>query len=236
MKYHLILFLTFFSISFAFSQSHATFFENADSFFNKYVSNGKVDYKSIHDNPKSLKDLMDVANNMQVSTSNANEYKAFWINAYNLSVIKGIIDNYPTASPLDVKGFFDKTKYDLGGTSLTLNDIENNMLRAKFNEPRFHFVLVCGAKSCPPIIAEAYKPSTLEKQLQQQAEKSLNNSSFIKVSDKGAELSEIFKWYKDDFTKDGQTEVEFLNKFRKDKIPAGSPISYYPYNWKLNSQ
>ncbi len=218
------------------AQSPDTFFKNADAFFKANVSNGKVDYMAIKENPKALKDLMIQANNLKVSVGNEKEYQAFWINAYNLSVIKGIIDNYPTNSPLDNKGFFDKTKYDLGGTSITLNDIENKMLRAKFNEPRFHFVLVCGAKGCPPIISEAYKPDTLEKLLQQQTEKSLNNAAFIKVSDGKAELSEIFKWYKDDFTKNGQTEIEFLNKFRKSKIPADAKIGYYSYDWRLNSK
>lgn len=219
-----------------FAQSHDTFFKNADTFFSTYVAKGKVNYKAIKENPKSLNDLMIYASNMQFGQNNKNEYQAFWINAYNLAVIKGIIDNYGIKSPLDKKGFFDKTQFDLGGTLITLNDIENKMLRAKFDEPRFHFVLVCGAIGCPPIISEAYKPENLEKLLQTQTVKALNNPEFIKVTGNKVELSEIFKWYKEDFTKNGQTEIAFINKYRKDKIPATANCSYYPYNWQLNSK
>ncbi len=232
-----ILFIFFGSISnAAFAQYHDIFFKNADTFFAEYVKNGLVDYKAIKENPKSLNDLMTYASNMQVGPNNKNEYQAFWINAYNLSIIKGIIDNYGIKSPLDKAGFFDKIQYDLGGTSITLNDIENKMLRAKFDEPRFHFVLVCGAKGCPPLISEAYKPATIEKLLEQQTRKALNNPSFIKVNDGKVELSEIFKWYKEDFTKNGQTEIQFLNTYRTSKIPATASCGYYSYDWKLNSK
>ncbi len=238
MKHILFIFITalFLSTSNSFSQSTEAFFKTADSFFKTYVSNGKVDYKSIEKNPEQLNELLDQAANISVSISEAKEYQAFWINAYNLAVIKGVIDNYPIDSPLDKDGFFDSIKYNLGGTSLTLNDIENKKLRAQFDEPRFHFVLVCGAKSCPPIIAEAYKPSALEKQLQEQTVKALNNPSFIKVSENEVSISEIFKWYNEDFVKNEQTEIGFINQFRKEKIPSNFKVSYYPYNWQLNQK
>ncbi|RFN58876.1 DUF547 domain-containing protein [Marixanthomonas ophiurae] len=239
MKHFLFLIATilFFNISSGFSQSTDTFLNDADIFFKTYISNGKVDYKSVEKNPEKLNRLLDQAANISVSISEEKTYQAFWINAYNLAVIKGIIDNYPIDSPLDKGGFFESIKYNLGGTSLTLNDIENKKLRAQFDEPRFHFVLVCGAKGCPPIIAEAYKPSTLEKQLQEQTVKALNNPLFIKVSENEVSISEIFKWYKEDFEKNGQSELDFINQFRKEKIiPSNFKVSYYPYNWQLNQK
>ena len=238
MKHSISIFITvlFLSTSNSFSQSTETFFNTADTFFKTYISNGKVDYKNIQNNPEQLNDLLNQAANISVSASEAKTYQAFWINAYNLAVIKGVIDNYPINSPMDKNGFFDKIKYDLGGTSLTLNDIENKKLRAKFNEARFHFVLVCGAISCPPIIAEAYMPSTLEKQLQEQTVKALNNPSFLKVSKGKVALSEIFKWYKEDFVKNGQSELDFINQFRKEKIPQTYKVTYYQYDWRLNSK
>ena len=97
-------------------------------------------------------------------------------------VIKGIIENYPVKSPLDIKGLFDKTTYAVGGKKITLNDIEHKLLRAQFNnDPRFHFVLVCAGLGCPPIIAEAYMPNTLDAQLTRQTKIALNSDNFIKV-------------------------------------------------------
>jgi len=238
MKKSLLLIFAFVSLfsTEIFSQSVASFFDEADAFFKTHVSNGKVDYKAIHSSSEKLVALLELAKNITVSTSEANTYKAFWINAYNLAVIKGIIDNYPIKSPLDKTGFFDTVKYDLGGTSITLNDIENIKLRAKFEEPRFHFVLVCGAKGCPPLISKAYKPDSLEKSLQRQTIKALNNSSFTRVTNNEVAFSEIFKWYKEDFVTKTTSEIDFLNTYREQKVPTDAKITYYSYDWRLNSK
>jgi len=216
------------------AQNTDTFFKEADSFFKTNVQSGRVDYAAVKANPQALHNLLENASKIKVSTSNANTYQAFWINAYNLSVIKGIIADYPVKQPLSIKGFFDKVKYDLAGTSITLNDIENKMLRAKFpNEPRFHFALVCAGLGCPPIIDEAYTPAKLESQLQRQTEIAVNNPNFTKVKGNKVQLSQIFEWYKEDFVRNGD-EIDFLNKYRKESIPADAKLSYYPYDWTLN--
>ncbi|MFC7358042.1 DUF547 domain-containing protein [Jejudonia soesokkakensis] len=237
MKKHVILLfaLLFLTISNTKAQTIDTFFTEANSFFSAYVSKGEVDYTAIHKNKNELTSLLSIASDIKVSPSEATNFQAFWINAYNLAVIKGIIDNYGINSPLDKNGFFDTTTYSLGGTKITLNDIENKMLRAKFDDARFHFVLVCGAKGCPPLIAEAYMPGTLDAQLQRQTKKALNDHSFIKVSDGKVAVSEIFKWYKEDFVKNG-SEIDFINTFRKDTISENTKLTYYSYDWRLNSK
>ncbi len=217
-----------------FSQSTADFFTKADAFFKSYVVNGRVKYNAIKKDPVVLDELLNMASTINVSTSQPKTYQAFYVNAYNLAVIKGIVNKYPVKSPKSIKGFFDKTTYNLGGKVTTLNDLENKILRKKFpNEARFHFALVCAGLGCPPIIAEAYKPSILEKQLQRQTVKALNNPNFIRVKGKKVQLSQIFEWYKEDFTRNG-SEIDFVNTFRKEKIPSGGKVSYYPYDWSLN--
>ena len=195
-------------------------------------------YAKIHANPKTLNSLLKIAETFKVSKNDTNTYRAFWINAYNLSVIKGIINHYPTTSPLAHPGFFDKTTYYLAGKSITINAIENQMLRTVFKDARFHFVLVCGAKGCPPIINKAYMPDTVETLLNQQTKLALNSNSFIKLNDteKSFKTSEILKWYKVDFTMNGSSEIDFINRFRTEKIPANYTLSYFPYDWNLNSQ
>ncbi|WP_299218038.1 DUF547 domain-containing protein [uncultured Aquimarina sp.] len=230
----LIFLLAFLPVTIGFSQSTTDFFTKSDAFFKEHVTDGKVDYKTIKNDPATLDELLDIAAGISVSKSDAKTYQAFFINGYNLSVIKGIVNNYPTKSPLDIKGFFDKVIYTLAGKSTTLNDLENKILRKNFpTEARFHFVLVCAGLGCPPIIPEAYKPSILEKQLQRQTTIALNNPNFIKVKGKKVQLSQIFEWYKDDFTQNG-SEIDYVNQFRKEKIPAGAKVSYYSYNWSLN--
>ena len=144
MKKILLILITCFVFQ-GYSQNTTTFFEKADAFFKENVSQGRIAYSKIHANQKNLNELMTLAEGIKISVDDSNAYQAFWINSYNLSVIKGVINNFPLKSPLDKAGFFDKTKYNLGGKKVTLNDIENKLLRAQFKDARFHFVLVCGA-------------------------------------------------------------------------------------------
>ncbi|MDE0598941.1 MAG: DUF547 domain-containing protein, partial [Dokdonia donghaensis] len=200
----------------------------------EYIKNGRVDYAAVQSNPESLDKLLAVAQTIKVSKTDAKTYQAFWINAYNLSVIKGVVAKYPVKQPLSIKGFFDKQKHAVGGSSITLNDIENKKLRAVFpDEARFHFVLVCAGLGCPPIINEAYIPSKLEAQLQRQTKLALNNPSFIRVKGKKVQISQIFEWYNGDFTRSGSV-LDFINKYRGTKLDIDSKLSYYPYDWTLN--
>ena len=215
------------------AQNLDTFFNSSDTFFKTYVKNGRVDYSNINQN--DLNTILDNASKISVIKSDANNFKAFWINAYNLSVIKGLLDNMPIKSPLDKSGFFDKITYNLAGKQITLNDIEHKLLRANFKDARFHFVLVCGALGCPPLISNAYLPSTLETQLTMQTKKAINGS-FLQVKKNKIQASEIMKWYKEDFTMNGKNELDFINTYRTEKVSKKAKISYFPYNWTINKQ
>ncbi len=233
----LAIVLVFFGTQNLEAQNLESFFNKADAFFKTNVSNGNVAYSKIYKHPEALKDVLKIAETVSVSENDKQAYQAFWVNAYNLAVIKGVIDNYPVKSPLDDAGFFDKNKYSFGGMSVTLNDIEHKLLRAKFKDPRFHFVLVCGAVGCPPLISEAYLPSTFNSQLDMQTKLALNGSFLIvNFKKKRVEGSEILKWYKEDFTMNGTSEIDFINIYRTEKIPANFKLSYFPYNWNLNKQ
>lgn len=228
--------ILFLSITFSINaQSTSEFFSKTDAFLSAHVKNGRVDYATIKSDPADLNALVEMAKGISISRDSANEYQAFWINGYNISVIKGVVDNYPLKSPLDVSGFFDKIKYDIGGESISLNDIEHQLLRENFSkDPRFHFVLVCAGLGCPPIIDEAYTPTRLKSLLNRQTKKALNDPNFIRVNKNKAKISQIFEWYKGDFTQDGQSLVDFINKYKTEKLPEKTKVSYYPYDWTLN--
>jgi hypothetical protein len=229
----LLIFLVFFTVK---AQQTDAFFNATDSFLKAHVTDGRVDYTAIKANPSSLNQLVEMVKNINVSPTSTEIYQAFWINSYNLLVIKGIVDNFPLNSPLHVDGFFDKMQHEVGGKKITLNEIENELLRAKFpNEPRFHFVLVCAGLGCPPIIDAAFKPKILENQLQKQTSLALNDPNFIRVHDGKVNVSQIFEWYKSDFERAGGV-VSFINKFKTSKLSDGVQIGYYPYDWTLNSK
>lgn len=235
MKNTALVILFFFCASLTWAQGTADFFDQSDTFFKAHVKDGRVAYKAIKENPEALNELLAMAKTISVSKENAAEYQAFWINGYNLLVIDGIVKNYPIKSPLDKPGFFDGTKHEIGGERITLNDIENKLLRKNFpKEPRFHFVLVCGGLGCPPIIDEAYVPSALDGQLDRQTKLAINDPNFIQVNKNKVKVSQIFEWYPGDFKQDGKKLVDFINSYKSEKLPEKSKISYYPYDWRLN--
>ncbi|WP_339841363.1 DUF547 domain-containing protein [uncultured Maribacter sp.] len=237
MKRIIIRTLFFFMIVTNLSAQELTgFFNKTNSFLKTNVVDGRVKYAAIKENPNTLESILQSVKDVTVSKSDTEKYQAFWINAYNLLVIDGIVKNYPLKSPLDIPGFFDTIKHEIGGKNLSLNEIENIMLRAKFpTEARFHFVLVCAGLGCPPIINMAYTPEKINAQLQRQTVLALNNTDFIRVEGVSVKVSQIFEWYKGDFDKAGGI-VTFINEFRDSKLLSNANISYYPYDWTLNSK
>ena len=219
------------------AQDLDTFFNDANAFFKANVANGKVAYQKIKAQPEQLNAIVNMAKGISVNKSNEKAYQAFWINTYNLLVIKSLVDKYPIKSPLDHAGFFDTVKHTVGGKTLTLNAIENNLLRANFKDPRFHFVLVCGAVGCPPLISNAYFPKTLDAQLDAQTKKAINGD-FIRVNEKKnrVEVSQIMEWYNEDFKADGLDEIDFINKYKNEKLEGKWKLSYFPYDWAINKQ
>ena len=218
------------------AQTLPIFFTKTDAFLHKNIENNRVNYKSINENSKELDEILKIAATVAIEKESISTQKAFWGNCYNLLVMKGITDKYPVKSPLDIDGFFNKITYSIANSKLTLDDIENKIIRPQFKDPRFHFILVCAAKGCPPISNSAYFPSTIENQLTKQTKIALNNSYFIRVNkqDEKVDISSIFQFYKDDFTNKTTTYLNFINKYRYSKIPDDFQVSFYKYDWSLN--
>ncbi len=218
------------------NNTSVNFFQAADAFLAKNISDGRVDYKGIKQKPQELNNLLELIAKYDLEKQPANTQKAFWINAYNILVIKGIINHFPVKSPMDIKGFFDTEKRSAAGRQITLNDIENKMIRPVYNDARIHFVLVCAAIGCPQIVNFAYMPEKLDAQLEKQTRMAMNDPQFIRVNtaEKKLDVSEIFKWYKEDFAVDGNSIRDYVNQYRDQKVPADYAFGFYTYDWNLN--
>ena len=234
MKNSILLFLIVFASQNLFAQKlDNSFYTQADKFFKSHVTNGKVDYAKAKTS-STLKTLITRIENTDLSSADDLNKKAFYINAYNLLVINAAAKTYPIGSVLDTPGFFDKKKHKVAGQTTTLNNLEKDKLLKPTKDARLHFVLVCGAIDCPPIVNFAYTPNKLDAQMEKQTQLALNNSNFIKVSGNKVELSQIFKWYTNDFGGSQKTVIKFINKYRKNILNPNAKISYYNYNWQLN--
>lgn len=231
----LLLTLAFLTAGMLQAQSSA-FFTKANTFFKKNVSYGGVYYAAIKADPAELNELVKIVATYPVSSVSKSAKKAFYLNAYNILVIKNVVDHYPIARPLDVPGFFDQAKFKVAGASLTLSDIENKKVRPTFKDARVHFALVCAAKSCPPIANYAFTPDNVESKLNSLTKAAMNSKSFIKVNkeNKTVQISQILDWYKSDFLGEAKSLMDYVNKYRSEPIPSSYTQSFYTYNWALN--
>jgi hypothetical protein len=127
-------------------------YEKLDAFLKKYVTySGHVNYASIKANKAELTAITkEFENNFPDGDFSYTQKLSYWINAYNVYTIKLIVDNYPTTSITKITAKpWNKKFIKLGGTTYSLNNLENDIIRKRFNEPRIHFALNCASKSCP---------------------------------------------------------------------------------------
>lgn len=212
----------------------------------KYVDNtGLINYTALKANDaKTLDKYLDlVSANAPAADWKEDEKLAYWLNAYNAFTVKQILEMYPTASIIKNQlqliaknGPFNKKYFSIGGKEMSLNNIEQDVVRKEFKEPRIHFALVCAAISCPKLRNEAYLPAKLDAQLADQARDFLNNPKKNAIAKDKVSVSKIFDWYKDDFGKSDENVVKFINQYSSAKADGSAKVSYMKYNWDLNDQ
>jgi hypothetical protein len=214
------------------SQSTFDFFELSDQLMSTYCTDGRVNYKAVKKD-SLLPILIDHIAKDEIPS---NDEKAYLINVYNLFVIHKVAEQYPINSPMDDSDFFTGKTFVLNGEKISLDYLENTLLRKKYADPRMHFALVCGAEGCPPIQNFSYKTNLLDQQLNAQTKTAVNNSEFVyqRDVDKTVYISEIFDWYQADFGKNKRAVIEYINGFREQPFNTSFTVSYYPYSWKLN--
>jgi len=209
------------------------FFRKANKFFKKYVDKGEVDYHALQKNPSPLKELQPLISRSDLSDNTGQKHKAFYINAYNILLIKNVIDHFPIQFPLEEKGFFSSIGHSIAGDTLTLNEIENLLLK-EHKDIRILFVLSSASKGSVPLADFAFKPRKLNKQLRKRVKETVNNYSYVRVMTRSSKilLAENFKNSQANFNANDM--VDLLNKYLKKPIPAGFTIDFYPANRKLN--
>lgn len=212
----------------------------------EHVNKGKVDYAKLKANPEKLEAYLDLLAVAKPAEMPYSAQLAFWINTYNALIIKGVIDHYPTKSVRKIKlfgGFFSRLKFQVAGEKYSLNQIEHDIIRKEFVDPRVHFALVCASKSCPPLENSVYLSETIEEQLDAVTLKFVTNPEKVRLdrAKRRVYLSKIFKWYKKDFTEGYDGVPDFL----ADYLPAEDAdfvlakdvkFHYLGYDWTLNDK
>lgn len=207
---------------------------------------GMVDYKGFQQDRQQLKAYLET---LEKNPPNPEEWTeaeqlAYWINAYNAFTIDLVLEHYPLESIKDigssiqvpfVNSPWDIKLMNIKGKKFDLNNLEHNIIREEFEEPRIHFALVCAARSCPKLRREAYTAEQLDTQLSEQTRSFLADTAKNKIDKQQVQLSKLFDWYQGDFTRQGSL-IDFLNGYAPAPIPPDADISYMEYDWSLNEQ
>jgi len=225
-------------LSFVAIQAQTSIF---DSLLQKNVDKtGRVDYQSLKNNETLLDNyLAYIQNNEPTKDWSSNKKKAFWINTYNAYTIKIILNNYPLKSIRDIK-IDGKTAWKIpfvkvGQKRYTLDQIEHEILRKKFNDPRIHVGINCASVSCPRLWNFAFTEDNIASSLDNLMKEFINDTTRNKISKNNVALSEIFNWFSKDFIKNG-TIISYLNTYAAIKISEKASIKYLTYDWSLNKK
>ena len=216
-----------------------------DLLLKKYVNEqGLVNYGAWKQSTADLSDLDNYLKQFAAKIDNSaqgNEKAASLVSAYNAFVLRWILSNYPTESIWQLKDSFSAKRNEIGGRKVSLDDIEHGTLRPLIGY-RAHAVLVCAARSCPPLQRFAYTAGKFEDQDDEAFRAWLGSEDMNKFFpvEKKVEISSIFKWFKDDFQKAGGIPT-ILGRYAppavRDFTASGKyEIKYLPYNWGLNDQ
>ncbi|KAJ7363529.1 hypothetical protein OS493_009684 [Desmophyllum pertusum] len=192
------------------------------------------------------------------------ETLAFFVNIYNALVIHANVIRGPPVNLWQRYKFFNTICYTIGGYTFALNEIENGVLRSNRKaigavtkpfsksdprlkvslpapEPKIHFALVCGAKSCPPI--KTYTSAGIDEELSLAAEAFLEGEDgcVLNMPKREIRLSKIFQWYKEDFGSNNEELVQFVLAHmgkgqKKDQleellVSGNFKVGFMKYNW-----
>jgi hypothetical protein len=218
------------------------------AFLKDYIDgDGLVNYERLKDD-QWLKDQVKRIETINLQNMNKQERFAFWLNAYNILVLKGVYIELGKNSSWKGNNsfwkrfkFFYLRRFNVAGKRINLYNIENKIIRKEFKDPRIHFAINCASQSCPTLPGRLFEATTLDSYLDDLTRSFVNDENHVNYNEERSilNLNRIFKWYSKDFSGEGGV-IEFVlkylsklfdpNKIRKAKI------AYFDYNWTLNSQ
>ncbi len=211
----------------------------------KYVKNGGVDYRGFKNEERVLDRYLGVLEKTVLQDLSPSDRLAFYINVYNAWTIKLILSAYPNLDSIkDLGNLFrspwSKRIVTIDDGIFTLDEIEHEILRPLFNDPRVHFALSCTAKSCPPLKSEPFEGNIIDRQLDEATSSFLNDRHNNYLEGRILWVSRIFKWFPEDFGGDiigffiKYATGDFRNRLIEEK--GGIKIKYLAYDWSLNDQ
>ena len=220
----------------------------------RHVSVGLVDYEGLGKQSRKPLDIYldGVARFGPHSTPEvfpaATDRLAYYLNAYNAIMLRKWLDDGAgedkiTRTVNKAWFFFDLWRVD--GRWISLDKLEQTIIRPRYKDSRSHFALVCGAMSCPPLLDEPFVGSRLDEQLDRLGRQWLTEPDGLEVREDGAVfMSSIFSWYVEDFVYEGGL-AGVLTRYLDEDDPRREAaliaaregrIQFMDYDWSINRQ
>lgn len=217
----------------------------ADILKNHVDDKGRVDYKGLKQKKLDLKKLLDEFAKLDPDEYNSwprEDKIALWLNAYNIQMLKIIVDNYPIESSRvlrifwgpnsirHIKGIWDKYKLIVMDEEFTLSEIDRRFFHREFDEPRIFFAVSHASFSSPPLRSEPYYGQKLYRQLDDQIKKFLSSPLAFRIDRKSqiVYLSAVLQptWYGKEFIRSYGTDKKF-----KDRQPPTRAVLNFLTNY-----
>lgn len=184
------------------------------------------------------------------------ESVAFWINAYNFFMLEQILTEQPDGKLVSsvwdyggrvnpfVDSVFEREKFVIGGEGFSLNQIEKDTLLGDeyasrgWKDARVHFAVNCASVGCPPLRDKVYTAENLERLLAENTRRAFNTDRHLKVEGDTLYVTELFKWYEEDFKEASGSTKAFIEEWADSAVMEGvvgtSDIKFINYDWALN--
>lgn len=193
----------------------------------------------------ALDAYLDALQKVLPATLEVSARRAYWINLYNAETVAAVLKAYPIKSIRDIRmqgmsspGPWDAKRLKVEGMDLSLNDIENLILRRNWADNRIHFALNCASIGCPNLSPRVFTGANLETQLEQGARAYLRSPRGATFNGNLLILSSIFDWYKVDFGRTDKEMLETLGLFTTPemakRLKEHKGRIEFQYDWKLN--
>tara|TARA_R110000824_G_scaffold118105_1_gene270310 strand:- start:33254 stop:34057 length:804 start_codon:yes stop_codon:yes gene_type:complete len=173
------------------------------------------------------------------------EQRTYWINLYNALTVKVVLEHFPVESIRNIRsglfsiGPWDKKIARVDGEYLSLNNIEQDILRTRWNDNRIHYALNCASLGCPNLQPEPFSAEKLDEQLDEAAQAYVNHPRGATIHNGKLTISSIYKWYAEDFGNSDALVIKHIASFatpvKASQLKNISKIDTYEYDWTLNA-
>jgi len=225
-----------------------------DEILQAYSKEGgrRFDYSGLKREEAKLDTYLDALSDADIETLRKSEILALFSNAYNAYTVKTVLEKVSDhgtpqiQSIREISDVFDLENNNVGGFKLSLNNIEHNILRPFFKDPRLHFAVNCASVSCPPMPTRAFTGEQVDEQFETLTRTTLSSPDYIRVEGDRLEVTKIMEWYGSDFVTVGYKGAEkdlasFIRKYASDEVRnwiegrgSAVPIEFMSYDWTLN--